>query len=914
MNSTDIRKSFLNYFKKNGHAILPSSSLIPFEDPTIMFNNAGMNQFKSVFIGTEKPKAPRATTSQKCVRAGGKHNDLDNVGFTARHHTFFEMLGNFSFGDYFKEEAIDFAWNFLTEELGLDKDKLHVTAFHTDEEAKKLWLDKKGIPNDHFSTFGEKDNFWRMGDVGPCGPCSEIFYDFGPEMGTSKEDVIGGDGDRYIEIWNLVFMQFLENEFGQTPLPNPSIDTGMGLERISMVMQGKTSNYETDLFMPIIENASKLLKVDYDINDPRKAYEKSGLRVLADHARALSFLIADGVLPSNEGRGYVLRRILRRAVRFNHKLSVGNPILPQLCKQVINMMSSHYPELNERYKVILENVSDEETKFLETLDKGENLLEKEMSKLGSNKTLSGESAFKLYDTFGFPVDLTKIILTEKGFNLDEKGFDSKLEEAKQKAKSGSKKNTVKFELPESIKASLSKLPETKFKGYTSLKEESKILEIHSSTNGLIEKADSGEIYAITETTPFYAESGGQVGDKGMIKSSDSMVEVLNVKKLDHLIIHQCKVHSGEIKENEPVTLVVNTEARKRTERNHSATHLLHAALIKTCGDSVQQAGSLVDHEKLRFDFSHKGPVSKADIRTVENLVNREIKKNSSVQTDVMNIEEAKKSGAQALFGEKYDDDVRVLTMGDFSKELCGGTHVSSTGDIEVFKIKSETGVSSGVRRIEAITSFEAQKYIDEKSKNLQEIKAHFNGRNDNTTFNEVLTLILKSTDTGNNKNNFTDTNTFEDLAFNLKLGSNSTSDEVIKQIDKVLKKKIKVKVGAGSTKVSVASETLDSKYGAIEIAVSHLNDLERNALRDAADHARDKMKSDGVCVFAGQKTDKGYPVLVSKTKSLDSFNAGSFLKELTSKLGGKGGGRPDFAQGTIDKVENLQASTVELLK
>jgi len=873
MQSTDIRSSFLEYFKKNGHAILPSSSLIPHNDPTIMFNNAGMNQFKNVFLGTEKPKTPRATTSQKCVRAGGKHNDLDNVGFTARHHTFFEMLGNFSFGDYFKEEAIIFAWEYLTKELGLDKSKLHVTAFHTDTETKKLWLDKMGIKPKHFSTFGEKDNFWRMGDVGPCGPCSEIFYDFGPEMGTSKEDVVGGDGDRFIEIWNLVFMQFFEDEHGKTALPNPSIDTGMGLERISMVMQGKTSNYETDLFMPIIENAASLLKTDYDINDPRKAYEKSALRVLADHSRALSFLIADGVLPSNDGRGYVLRRILRRAVRFNHKLSPGNPIMPKLCKQVIDMMSTHFPELSQRAEVILSNITDEESKFLETLDKGEALLTKEMAKLGKGKSLSGKAAFKLYDTFGFPVDLTKIILTENGFGLDEQGFEQKLDEAKQTAKAGSKKNSIQFELPDSVKASLETLKETDFTGYESLSEKTKILELHKS-NKKIETIKDGEFYLIAEKSPFYAESGGQAGDKGMIKTESAMAEVLDVKKLDHLVVHQCKMHKGELKVGDKIELFVNKANRSMTEKNHSATHLLHAALIKVCGSGVQQAGSLVDADKLRFDFSHKGPVSKKDLQKVEELVNLEIKKSSAVTTDLMNIDEAREAGAHALFGEKYADEVRVLSMGAFSKELCGGTHVSNTSEIGAFKIKAETGVSSGVRRIEAVTANNAFDFLNNKAKQFENVASHLN------------------------------------------MSGNATSDDVIKQIQKLNdeNKSLKKKLKSGASQTASESKEIESKYGKIEVSVSHLEDLERDDLRDAADHARDKMQNSGVCVFAGQKTDKGYPVLVSKTKSLDKFNAGAFLKELISKLGGKGGGRPDFAQGTIDEVKNLQETTTSLLK
>lgn len=872
MKSSDIRASFLNYFKKNGHTILPSSSLIPHNDPTIMFNNAGMNQFKSVFLGTEKPKAPRATTSQKCVRAGGKHNDLDNVGFTARHHTFFEMLGNFSFGDYFKEEAIDFAWNFLTKELSLDPKRLYVTGFNGDEETKKIWLEKMGIPEDHYSTFGEKDNFWRMGDVGPCGPCSEIFYDFGPEMGTGPENVVGGNGDRFIEIWNLVFMQFHESEEGQALLPNPSIDTGMGLERISMVMQKKTSNYETDLFLPIIENASKLLNTPYDLKDPKRASDKAALRVLADHARAVSFLIADGVLPSNEGRGYVLRRILRRAVRFNHKLS-NNPILPTLCAQVIDMMSEFYPELKERSKIILDNVTEEESKFLETIDKGEALLEKELSTLKGSKTLSGESAFKLYDTFGFPVDLTKIILNEKGYTLDEEGFEKKLASAKAQAKAGSKKGNVSFDFPESIKASLENLKPTEFTGYEDTYAEGSVLEMHTVSKGKIEKSDEEDFYLISNTTPFYAESGGQVGDRGFLTHGQNIAEVLDVKKLDHLFVHLCKMTSGNFNSGDTISLSVDENIRHRTQQNHSATHLLHAALVKVCGDSVQQAGSLVDENKLRFDFSHKGPVSKNDLKEVERLVNEEIQSANAVETKLMNIDDAKKAGAQALFGEKYDAEVRVLSMGEFSKELCGGTHVSNTQDISGFKIKSESGVSSGVRRIEAITGAEAFTYLSEK------------------TFD------------------------FEEVASHLGLSKTASSSDAIKQISKLSDeiKALKKKVKSGASVQTSENQNVSSKFGEIEVCISHLEDMERNDLRDAADKARDKMKKPGICVFTAGKTDKGYPVLISKTKNLDDFSAGSLLKELTAKLGGKGGGKPDFAQGTIESVENINSTVTGLL-
>lgn len=864
MLSSEIRKKFLDYFAAKDHLTLPSSSLIPHNDPTLMFNNAGMNQFKNVFLGTEKAKHPRATTAQKCVRAGGKHNDLDNVGFTARHHTFFEMMGNFSFGDYFKEEAILFAWEFLTETLGLDKSKLYITAFHDDKEAKDLWLNKMNIPKSHFSTFGEKDNFWRMGDVGPCGPCSEIFYDFGPEMGTGPQDVVGGDGDRFIEIWNLVFMQFNENDCGQSPLPNPSIDTGMGLERISMVMQNTKSNYETDLFLPTIDLASKLTQTSYDLKNPNESKDNAALRVLADHSRSVSFLIADGVLPSNEGRGYVLRRILRRAVRFNRKLN-DSPILSQLCESIIEQMSPFYPELKERAQVILQNVKDEEDKFLQTLDKGEVLLDKELSKISgsSHKTLDGQTAFKLYDTFGFPADLTEIILKEKGFKLDQAGFDKALLEAKEKAKSQGKKGAVSFKLPDSLKDSLQNLEPTEFTGYENTSDQSEIIELH--TQNKVNEVTSEDFYFVSRKTPFYAESGGQVGDTGFVSSSEGSAKIIDVKKLDHLFVHQAQMISGQLKAGDQVNLKVDSKRREKIKQNHSATHLMHAALIKVCGANVQQAGSLVDESKLRFDFNHKGPVSKTDLAQVESLVNEEIKKSERVLTELMSIESAKAAGAQALFGEKYDDQVRVLSMGDFSKELCGGTHVDKTSEIQGFKIISETGVSSGVRRIEAITGEAAFDY-----------------------------LSLKTLE-------------FETISKALGLPMSANSKEILQQFEKLndevktLKKKLKGK----NSSQDIETQKIQSQFGEIEFCVSVQEDMDRNDLRDAADRARDKMKLPGLCVFVGQKTDKGFPVLVSRTKDLKDLNAGGFLKSLTAKLGGKGGGRPDFAQGTLETHENL---------
>ncbi len=870
MKSSEIRSKFLSYFEKNEHAILPSSSLIPHDDPTLLFNNAGMNQFKSIFLGTEKPKAPRATTSQKCVRAGGKHNDLDNVGFTARHHTFFEMLGNFSFGDYFKEEAIAFSWEFLTKELGLDKDKLYITAFNDDKEAENLWKKKIGIPNDHFKTFGEKDNFWRMGDVGPCGPCSEIFYDLGEEMGTGPENTLGGEGDRFVEIWNLVFMQYEENKKGLAPLPNPSIDTGMGLERISMCMQGTKSNYETDLFMPLINLASDLTKTKYDPKTP-SSFNTAALRVLADHTRAVSFLIADGVLPSNEGRGYVLRRILRRAVRFNRKLG-SDPILSNLSTQLISSMSAFYPELKDRKEIILSNIQREETKFLETLDKGEDILTKELEKV-NNKTLPGDVVFKLYDTFGFPADLTEIIAKEKGYAIDTKGFNAEFDKARDKARKG-RNVSQSFDFPASLKESVKVLKATDFVGYSNLSAETRVLEIHDQ-NGKVDSVNEGETYfLITEKTPFYAESGGQIGDSGFCNSEDNAfkAEILDCKKIDSLFVHTIKVTSGSIKALSPIKLIVDKEKRALTAKNHSATHLMHAALRQILGDSVQQAGSLVDSEKLRFDFSHQGPVSTKNIELVENLVNEQIKNSSSVLTEVMDFDKAKQSGAVALFGEKYADKVRVLSMGDFSKELCGGTHVTSTSEIGLFKITQETGVSSGVRRIEALTSYNAFNYLNKKTKQHEMVLEELG--------------LSKSSDFESAKNQIT------------KL-KNQISD---------LKKKNKA-----SSAVSPKSLYESAKeVKGLEVVIANLPEVARNDLRDLSDGVRDHLKK-GIVVLTGEPSDKGLPIIIARTKTASDINCGSLLKNLCNKLGGKGGGKPDFAQGNIVTNNGLESSLNEFI-
>ena len=933
MKSTEIRERFLSFFEKKRHLRLSSSSLIPTDDPTLLFNNAGMNQFKNVFLGIEKPRDSRVVTSQKCVRAGGKHNDLDNVGFTARHHTFFEMLGNFSFGDYFKKEAIEMAWDFLTEDLKLPKNKLYVTAFHNDKETKDLWLEHMNVPEDHFKTFGEKDNFWKMGDTGPCGPCSEIFYDLGPEMGEGPEDVLGGEGDRFIEIWNLVFMQFEEREDGsQVPLDNPSIDTGMGLERISMVMQNTKSNYETDLFQPIIDEASKLTGVTYNYKDPHHQHT-AALRVLADHARAVTFLIADGVLPSNEGRGYVLRRILRRAVRFNKKLD-SKPIFPNLCEKVISMMANHYPELKERKNLILDYAKEEEVKFLETLENGECLLNDEIDKLSEKgeKELSGEMAFKLYDTYGFPPDLTEVILKEKGLTLSHASFEKALEKAKKKSR-GASSFKIQSKIPESLKQSIEKHSATKFLGYDVDSSKASILEIHTLGSGQVNNLSSSTGYIIFDQTPFYAEGGGQVGDKGTIESDESLFEVVDVQKLDHLYLHIVSPKKGSLKVSNTYTLTVNKTSREATKKNHSATHLLHAALINHCGNQVQQAGSSVNPQRLRFDFNHKGPVSEEKLKIIEKEVNQEIQKASPAVTKMMKLEDAKKSGAQALFGEKYDDEVRVLNLGKgYSVELCGGTHVSNTNKIELFKIIFESSIGSGIRRIEAVTGEKAKALVKEKAYNfdqtLKELALPKNfGPNEVIEFFKRLKVhakklksliksksplenidqkLLNTPHLENLESSSSEKKThikalhYDEILRSLNLPRSSKPKNVSALFNKLQSETEELiqKLKTSSKAVSLDEAQIE-KVGNIQLGLLVSNSLERSDLGETSDKLRSKLGKKGLAVVVGVASDKGVPIAISKTESLD-LHAGQILKSISLDLGGKGGGREDFAQGSLD--------------
>ena len=697
MKTSDIRQAFLDFFNSKDHQVVDSSPLIPANDETLLFTNAGMVQFKDVFLGTDKRKYSRATTSQRCIRAGGKHNDLENVGYTLRHHTFFEMLGNFSFGDYFKEDAIKYAWEFLTDVLKLEKDKLWISVYKDDDEAEKIWIDVIGVDPSRIVRLGDEDNFWSMGDTGPCGPCSEIYYDHGDHIEGTPPGSEGDEGDRFVEIWNLVFMQFNRDDSGNmTPLPKPSVDTGMGLERIAAVMQGVNSNYETDLFKDLISASNRVLGNQ----------ESESHKVISDHIRSVSFLIADGILPENEGRGYVLRRILRRAIRHGYKMGATKPFLYKLVDDLEKLMSEAYPLIKKKKEHIAQIIKDEELKFFETLEKGIDILETAISKL-DNEVIPGDVVFKLHDTYGFPFDLTADIAREKGLTIDEDSFNKSMDQQKQTSKAGS---SFVSSLP-----AAAGVEETEFLGYETLESESKVLVLWRDQDRVDEVSESDEVFIACEKTPFYAESGGQVGDAGRFISGNTTGTILDCKKQGKVFLHKAIIEKGSLKNGDVISMSVEKDKRAATAIHHSSTHLLHAALREVLGDHVQQKGSLVDESKLRFDFSHPKPLTKNEISSIEEIVNRELLNNVEVQTKVMNLDDAINSGAQALFGEKYEDEVRVLTMGEksFSVELCGGTHVERTGDIGVFVIVNQSSVASGIRRIEAIGGKQALEYINE---------------------------------------------------------------------------------------------------------------------------------------------------------------------------------------------------------
>ncbi len=840
MTSNELRHAFLEFFRERGHEVVASSPLVPGNDPTLLFTNAGMVQFKDVFLGEDKRSYKRATTSQRCVRAGGKHNDLENVGYTARHHTFFEMLGNFSFGDYFKREATAYAWEFLTGTLGLPAEKLWVTVYEDDDEAADIWLKEMKIDPSRFSRLGAKDNFWAMGDTGPCGPCSEIFYDHGPDVPGGPPGSPDEDGDRYIEIWNLVFMQFDRAANGDmTPLPKPSVDTGMGLERIAAVMQGVHSNYEIDLFANLIRAVADTLGVENNGD--------SSLNVIADHIRACSFLVVDGVLPGNEGRGYVLRRIIRRAIRHGKKLGYEGLFFHKLVAPLVKEMGDAYPELASAQAHVEKVLEKEGRRFAETLDQGMEILDEAISGLDS-KEIPGEIVFKLYDTYGFPVDLTADIARERGLALDQAGFDAAMQAQRERARAASKFSAADSD---AMKSDI----ETGFSGYDGTDEVAEIVAIYKD-NKAVEQLAEGEVGAVVlSSTPFYAESGGQVGDSGILAESGKLFRVDDTQKSGKANVHFGAVEGGVFKTGDKVEAIVDADRRQAIRLNHSATHLMHAALRTVLGEHVTQKGSLVAPDKLRFDFSHYEGVAREQLDEIENLVNDEIRANRPADTKLMSYDDAMASGAMALFGEKYGDEVRVLRFGDFSVELCGGTHVERTGDIGVFKILSEGGVASGIRRIEAVTGKAALEWIDANQQRLSEVAGLLRSQPEQATA-KVEQLLKRS-----------------------------------KELEKEL---AAAKQALATGKATDHSADMQEVSG-IKVLATRMDGADAKTLRDAVDRLKDKLQS-GIVVL-GSVEDGKVRLAAGVTKDLiGQIKAGDVVKPVAEQVGGKGGGRPDFAQ------------------
>ncbi|MDA8688014.1 alanine--tRNA ligase [Candidatus Pelagibacter bacterium] len=882
---TDVRRKFLEYFKKNNHQIVESSNLVPNNDPTLMFTNSGMVQFKNVFTGLEKKKFKTATTAQKCVRAGGKHNDLENVGYTPRHHTFFEMLGNFSFGDYFKEQAIIHAWDLLTNEFGLPKEKLLVTVYHEDNESFELWKKIAGLSDDKIIKISTSDNFWSMGDTGPCGPCSEIFYDHGDKL---KGDRPGGpdeDGDRFIEIWNLVFMQYEQiSKEKRINLPKPSVDTGMGLERMTAVLQNTHDNYNIDHFKKIIEASSEILKSPID--DKTIASH----RVIADHLRASSFLIAEGILPSNEGRGYVLRRIMRRGMRHAHTLGRKEPIFYKLFDVLLNEMKDSYPELSQGKDLIIETLKNEEEKFSSLLERGIKILDENLNKV-ENKILPGNIAFKLYDTYGFPLDLTADILRSKDIKIDNETFDAEMEKSKILARANWKGSGDKS-LEEKWFKIREELNPTEFLGYEFNKAEGVVLKISKGKEFIDEAKEGDEIELITNQTPFYAESGGQVGDQGVIKTSTGKINVLDTqKKMGDLHIHVGKVTNGSIKVGENVNLEIDIKKRKDARAYHSATHLLHEALRRTLGKHVTQKGSLVSPEKLRFDFSHNKPIEKNEITKIENLVNNMVSNSSDVKTRIMTPKEAVDNGALALFGEKYGDEVRVLSMGNeknkyFSTELCGGTHVANTGEIGKFKIISQSSIASGVRRVEALRAEQLEKY----EKNLKQSKS----TQENKLIEEIKDIQ-------------------KELEY-LKIKPNYKTDLSSSENLKDLKKQLDQANVANILKDKNKNIIKDNKVGDFTFRSQTIKNLPSKELRTIVDTGKKDIKKGVLIVFSVLNGKVGVSVGVTKDL-MKKFNAVELVKVASSILGGKGGGgRKDFAQAGGDNENKIEEASQAVLK
>ncbi|ANS41233.1 alanine--tRNA ligase [Serratia inhibens] len=859
--TAEIRQAFLDFFHSKGHQVVASSSLVPNNDPTLLFTNAGMNQFKDVFLGLDKRAYSRATTSQRCVRAGGKHNDLENVGYTARHHTFFEMLGNFSFGDYFKHDAISYAWELLTGEnwFNLPKERLWVTVYETDDEAFDIWQKQIGVPAERIIRIGDNkgaafasDNFWQMGDTGPCGPCTEIFYDHGDHIWGGPPGSAEEDGDRYIEIWNIVFMQFNRQSDGtMLPLPKPSVDTGMGLERIAAVLQHVNSNYEIDLFSKLITAVAKVTgAVDLD---------NKSLRVIADHIRSCAFLVSDGVMPSSEGRGYVLRRIIRRAIRHGNMLGAKESFFYKLVAPLIEVMGPAAEELKRQQSLVEQVLKTEEDQFARTLERGLALLDEELAKLQGD-TLDGEAAFRLYDTYGFPVDLTADVCRERGLKVDEAGFELAMEAQRRRARESSGFGADYNSMIRVDDAS-------QFSGYDREEQQATVTALFRDGQPVNEIHAGEEAVVVLDETPFYGESGGQVGDKGVLKAAGADFVVSDTQKYGQAIGHQGKLSQGSLKVKDRVDAQIDTARRNRIRLNHSATHLLHAALRQTLGDHVAQKGSLVNDKYLRFDFSHFEAMKPEQIRVVEDLVNQQIRRNLPVQTDVMALDDAKEKGAMALFGEKYDDSVRVLTMGDFSTELCGGTHASRTGDIGLFRILTESGTAAGIRRIEAVTGEGAIATLHQQNDLLQ------------------------------------------DVAHLVKGDSNNLTDKVRAVLDRTraLEKELQQLKDQQAAQESASLSSQAKMVNGVQLLVSRLDNVEAKMLRTMVDDLKNQLGS-AIIVLATTADDK-VSLIAGVTKDLtDRVKAGELIGQVAQQVGGKGGGRPDMAQAGGTDVSALPAA------
>ncbi len=865
MTGNQIRARFLEYFQRHSHTVVDSSSLVPQDDPTLLFTNAGMVQFKTVFMGEEKRDYVRAVSSQCCMRAGGKHNDLENVGYTARHHTFFEMLGNFSFGDYFKKEAIDFAWEFLTVELGLDPQQLWVSIYEDDDEAEELWEQIETLPKGRIVRFDEKDNFWAMGDTGPCGPCSEIHIDQGAAAGCGRPDcALGCDCDRFLELWNLVFMQF--NRFADgtmEPLPKPSIDTGMGLERVAAVLQGKLNNYDSDLFAPIIARLEHLSGRSYG----KDAADDTAMRVIADHVRATCFLVADGVLPSNEGRGYVLRRVLRRASRFGRNLGLTGPFLHQACSAVVESMIGAYPRLTDTSELLKKVVNNEEARFGETLEHGLAMLDQEVERQQGqdDPLISGDFIFKLYDTFGFPVDIVRDISLERSIAFDDQGFNAAMEAQRSKSRASRKDEGLLLK-EEGVKALIESGLRSEFTGYGSRQARATVTGMVDEQGQVISAAVAGQkVRLITDRTPFYAEAGGQIGDVGVIRWDGGSGQVTDtISEGEGFILHRTTITEGSLTTGSPVELIVDAGSRADTEANHSATHLLHAALREVLGDHVKQAGSLVSPERLRFDFTHFSALQPMELREIEVKINEEIRKNQEVETKIVDREEAFSEGAMALFGEKYGDSVRVVAIEPVSKELCGGTHVAATGNIGLLKIISEGGIAAGVRRIEAVTGRKAVALMQDMANREEAIAGRLN----------------------------------------------ATPTELVDKLDHLLEAQKKLEKQVAVLSTQVASSGLDTIFDhrvevdGVKVIAAEIELDSPKTLREVGDKVRDKMGT-GIAVLGGSIKGKAALLVIVSKDLTGRFKAGEIINRVAALVGGKGGGRPDMAQAggpLADKV------------